>query len=181
MNITHRLQLPELMRHLNLPMTACECGVAEGYNSADLLRLGVEKLYMIDAWATLENATGDGTYDTLWHDKNYDAAMIRIIPFKEKAIVLRGRTLEMAAQIPDKSLGLVYLDAGHDYRSVLDDLYYYFPKLVHGGIMAGHDFFNYDGLKKAVVDFCRGRFDINVLPEDKEEDAGFYFIKKLVS
>lgn len=180
--ITHRSQLPDLMRDLGLPMIACECGCAEGYYSADLLRLGMQKLYMVDAWATLPEMVGDGGYPQSWHDKNFNDAMLRISPYVNWVKVLRGRTIEMASQIPEKTLGLVYLDAGHDYRSVLDDLRYYFPKLVDGGIMAGHDFLNEAyGVKRAVVDFCRSRFDINILHENKQEDAGFYFIKKMVS
>ena len=49
-------------------------------------------------------------------------------------------TIEAAELIPDNSLDYVYVDARHDYCSVLDDLKAYWPKVRDGGVMAGHDF-----------------------------------------
>lgn len=177
MGIKHRTQLPELLKHFNLPLTGIECGCAEGFNSKDLLANGLEKLYMVDAWEQLD-VVGDGANDNEWHSKNYNDAMERVLPFKDNVVVLRGMTTEMAKYIPDNSVGLVYLDAGHDYESVKSDLINYFPKLVEGGIMAGHDFINPAyGVKLAVEEFCQGKYSIHVIPENQDEDAGFYFVK----
>jgi cephalosporin hydroxylase len=103
--------------------------------------------------------------------------MNRVKHLKERVTVLRGLSVEMAAQIPDNSLGLVYLDAGHDYDSVMADLNAYYPKLVKGGIMAGHDYLNTAyGVKQAVTDFAaKHGFEVHLIPEHKDEDAGFLF------
>jgi predicted O-methyltransferase YrrM len=42
--------------------------------------------------------------------------------------------------ITDESLDWVYIDADHRYESVLNDLRLVYPKVKHGGIIAGHDF-----------------------------------------
>ena len=177
MEIKHRVQLPELLKHFELPLTGIECGCAEGFNAKDLLQNGIEKLFMVDAWERL-NVSGDGGNEQEWHDKNYNEAMERVSPFKDKVTVLRGLTTEMAREIPDNSVGFVYLDAGHDYNSVMNDLINYFPKLVEGGVMAGHDFINPAyGVKEAVEEFCKGKYTVHVIPENQDEDAGFWFQK----
>jgi hypothetical protein len=171
--IKHRSQLHEIC---NIKLPAVEVGCAEGYFSADLLYMGFVHLYMVDAWQTL-NVSGDGSSPQSWHDSNYEKAMNRVKTYRNLYKVLRGLSVEMAAQIPDNSLGLVYLDAGHDYDSVMADLNAYYPKLVKGGIMAGHDYLNTAyGVKKAVTEFAKKHgFEVHVIPEHKDEDAGFWF------
>lgn len=39
----------------------------------------------------------------------------------------------------DNSLDFVYIDAAHDYRSVVDDIDSWYPKVKVGGIVSGHD------------------------------------------
>lgn len=174
--INYRIQLPSLLKELGLPMTAVEVGCAEGYFSADLLANGIETLYMVDNWGTLSQA-GDAANNQAWHDKNYNAAMERIRPYGTKAIILRGLSVEMAKKIHDNSLGLVYIDCDHSYEGVKADINAFFPKLVKGAVMAFHDFENQSyGVKQAVQEFCNGRFEIHLLPENKTEDAGAFFI-----
>lgn len=175
-NVKHRSELYKVA-DTNLP--AVEVGCAEGYFSADLLRMGFTKLYMVDMWATIKTAKGDGASPQSWHDKNYQAAIKRVAKFGDKAVFLRGLSVEMAKFVPDNSVGLLYLDAGHDYDSVKEDLNAWYPKVVKGGIIAGHDYLNKSyGVKEAVHDFCRPKnIDVHLIPEHKDEDAGFYFVK----
>lgn len=178
MIINYRRDLPALMRELNLPMIGTEIGCAEGFNSADLLEAGLEKLYMIDIWKT-EKVEGDGSMDQEWHDKNYRSAMFRVKKFGDRAVILKGFSEAMSVKVPDNSLGLVYIDAGHSYPDVFMDLTIWLPKLIKGGICAGHDYLNQSyGVKRAVEDFTNGKYEVHLIPEDKDEDAGFWFLKK---
>lgn len=179
MVINYRREIPELMKHLSLPMIAVECGVAEGNFSFDLLELGIEKLYSIDAWQTL-NQTGDGAQPQSWHDKNYHTASFRLMKFKGKSVIIKGITSEVANQIEDNSCGLIYLDGDHSYEGVKKDVEVYWSKLVSGGILATHDWNdpNY-GTKKFFEEFAaENGLEIHYLPEDKGEDAGAYILKK---
>ena len=172
--ITHRHNLPKLLKDLNLPMTGAEIGVAEGYFANDLLTGGVTKLYMVDAWRTLDT-TGDGASPQSWHDKNYSDALARVAVHGDKSVILRGITWEMAYQVENNSLGFVYLDAGHSYECVMADLKAWVPKVVKGGIVAGHDFLNRSyGVERAVREFAKT--EIYTINENKTEDAGFLFI-----
>ena len=177
MTLKYRRDLPIFMKELGIPLIGAEIGCAEGFNAADLLRNGMEKLYMVDIWQQAD-VKGDGANNDEWHEKNYRAAMFRIEQWKDKAVVLKGFSADMVKNVPDESLGLVYLDAGHSYPDVYMDLLMWFPKLMKGGIMAGHDYLNKAyGVKEAVAEFVGDRFKVSVIPEDKDEDAGFWFRK----
>lgn len=173
--VKHRIDLVKLLKDLKLPLIGAELGCAEGYFSNDLLEQGLEKLYMVDAWQTLP-VKGDGGFPQDWHDGNFNAALKRVEKHGSKAVVLRGMTTEMAKGVEDNSLGLLYLDAGHDYVSVKNDLIAWFPKLIYGGVCAGHDYLNTAyGVRQAVNDFTGKK--VFVIEENKKEDAGFLFIK----
>lgn len=157
-----------------------ELGCAEGFFSADILRWpNVEKLYMVDAWATLANQTGDGTNPTEWHEKNLRAARTRIDFAIDKAVILRGITWEQAVNVPDESLDMLYLDACHTFYCVFKDLQTWISKVKPGGIVAGHDYLNRSyGVFDAVKQFTDGKYTVNTIKENKDEDAGFYFVNK---
>lgn len=179
LNLRYRRDLPLLMKELGLPMIAVECGVAEGYNSADLLSNGIEKLYMCDVWATIPGQKGDGGFDQEWHDMNYQKAIERVKKFGSKAIILKGYSEAMSLRVADNHLGLVYIDSDHSYEGVMLDIAVWWPKLVSGGLMAFHDHeMTQYGVKHAVQEFARSnKLPINLIPEDKREDAGAWIQK----
>ena len=57
-----------------------------------------------------------------------------------KVYLIRDASPAVAAHFPDAFFDFVYIDARHDYTSVLTDLCAFWPKVARGGIMAGHDF-----------------------------------------
>ncbi len=178
MNIQYRRQLVDLLRHLNLPLIGSELGVAEGNFSRDLLEAGIDKLFLVDVWNHLPKVKGDGNSPQAWHNQNYDQTKAKVKPYYDKVTFLRGRTVDMADKVEDESLSLLYIDADHSYQGVMNDLVTWVPKVVKGGVVALHDYENENyGVKEAVQEFCKGKYQIHLLPEDKKEDAGAYFIK----
>lgn len=168
----------DLNQIIDISLPAVEVGVAEGYFSQDMLAWGLPKLFMVDFWGTIQQA-GDASNPQSWHEKNLSDAMERVKKYGDKAVILRGFSVAMAEQVQDNSLGLVYIDCDHSYKGVMADINAWLPKLIEGGIMAFHDYENRAyGVKAAVQEFCNGKFKIQLLPEDKEEDAGAYFINK---
>jgi hypothetical protein len=178
MQIKYRRELVDLLRSLNLPLIGAEVGVAEANHSADLLRNGMDKLFLVDSWNHIPKIRGDGNNHQQWHEQNFAKARRQVKEFGDRAVILRGFSVDMASHVDDDSLSLVYLDADHSYNGVMTDLNTWFPKLKKGGVMAGHDFMSPEyGVKQAVEEFCKDRYEVHVIPEDKKEDAGFWFQK----
>jgi hypothetical protein len=175
--IKHRSELHLL---LNDPKTAkiAEVGVAEGRFSLEILNWGIDHLYLVDIWET-KNFFGDAASPQSWHDSNYNEAKERVSNFSNKVTFLKGLSSNMAKDIEEDSLDMVYLDACHTYEAVLEDLEVYLPKLKKGGIMAGHDFLNPTyGVNKAVYEFAeKNNYEINTIPEHSPENASFWFVK----
>jgi len=53
---------------------------------------------------------------------------------------LKMKSTEAADTFKDESLDWVYIDARHDYESVLEDMNAWWPKVKQGGLFSGHDY-----------------------------------------
>lgn len=58
----------------------------------------------------------------------------------------------------DEMFDFVFIDAGHDYESVKNDLESWYPKVKKGGIIAGHDI-HAPGVAKAVNEFFNANYN----------------------
>jgi hypothetical protein len=93
------------------------------------------------------------------HDDAFADAQRRLERFGDRAEFWRMPSLNAAPKIEDGALDFAYIDARHDYASVLEDLAAWFPKVRAGGIFAGHDYVNGQfpegefGVRSAVDEF----------------------------
>jgi hypothetical protein len=93
-------------------------------------------------------------------DRTADLVMacIAMAPYSDRCRIVRGRSLDIAAKCGVKwAPQFVYIDAEHDYESVKADIAAWWPFLMSGGILAGHD---YDkavlpGVVQAVDEFSK--------------------------
>jgi hypothetical protein len=180
MEIKHRTQFGELLRHYDMLGHAAEVGVAEGRFSEEIMSWGVTRLYLIDLWAHVPGHTAElGGWDDAKHNAMMQECIDRLKGQEDRYTILRGWTHEMASRIPDESLGFAYIDATHYYDFVMQDMDAYWPKLRKGGIMAGHDYLNPTlTVKPAADEFAEMvGAEIHTVPEDHPDDASFWFIK----
>lgn len=158
-----------------------ELGVAEGNFSRDMLNWpNVKKLYSVDLWGTINGQKGDGGYEQEWHNANYNNAVRLLQPFGERSEILRGLTHEMSRHIEDESLDLLYIDADHSYKGVMNDLIAWFPKVKKGGYVSCHDYLmGHYGVNQAVKEFTSQNkiFEVLTIEENKPDDAGCLFKK----
>ena len=50
----------------------------------------------------------------------------------------------------DESLDFVFIDGSHKYEDVVNDIKAWLPKVKKGGILSGHDYIDFDDVKRAV-------------------------------
>lgn len=145
---------------------AVEVGVQQGYFSQHILThwLG-RQLISIDPWC--EDPSGAyvdiANVPQRQHELYFRETVARLAPFGPRSAIWRMTSAEGADRLGDGTLDFVYIDARHDFASVMEDCRLWFPKVRPGGILAGHDYLDgvfpagVFGVKSAVDRFCSER------------------------
>jgi hypothetical protein len=157
-----RTEFPVLLNERRLLGCGVEIGVQLGEYSATILKYwrGMH-LISVDPWLSdaPENYIDIANVPQSQHEERYQATCQKLEPFGARSSIWRMTSLEAAPRIPDYSLDFVYIDARHDYASVMEDLIAWVPKVRPGGIVAGHDYLDgmlaagEFGVKRAVDEF----------------------------
>lgn len=119
-----------------------EIGVMKGELSKQILSAWAGKLFMIDAWRHIPglvdytNPDHNGQLDNMAH------TFMSVYDFGERACIIREMSVAAANLFADGSLDFVYIDAGHDKKSVLEDLQAWYLKVKKGGLLIGDDYFD---------------------------------------
>lgn len=119
-----------------------EVGVWRGDFSREILTrcTALQRYVMIDPWAHLSDWNKPYNTEQRRFDEIYAEAMQQTEFAASKREVLRGRTKDVAASIPDGSLDFVYIDGDHTLRGIAIDLIQLLPKVREGGLIGGDDF-----------------------------------------
>lgn len=146
------------IKHIPHPV-GVEVGVYRGYFSRHMLALHPRlMLWMVDAWHPMayEGKGDDAASDRSrriyqnYCDENYKAAIEAVRRFDGRFRVMRKFSIDAAAMFKNCEFDFVFVDAAHDEESVQEDVKAWLPKVKPGGIICGHDYGVYDGVKKAV-------------------------------
>ena len=68
---------------------------------------------------------------------------------------IKGVSWEVANKFEDESVDFVFIDAAHDYESVVKDINAWLPKIKNGGIISGHDLHIKPGVTEAVKELIQ--------------------------
>ncbi|WP_161956143.1 MULTISPECIES: class I SAM-dependent methyltransferase [Cyanobium] len=150
-----------------------ELGVAEGHFSESLLLSdNFSTLYSIDRW--LDH-----------HDENeYERAVERLSKFESRSRILRKTFNAALADLPDKSLDFIYIDAYAHKGDTAEIFKLWKRKLKIGSLVSGHDYCqrmwpsNYDSINDLTSYTDRGGImSVNGVISDNNEDVipSFYF------
>jgi len=166
-----RAELPALLVELGLTGAGVEVGVQEGAHAAHLLRNWPGVLFAVDPWRADEGADyvdiANVTQDE--QDRRHLVTVRNLFEWSKiaRCHVWRMAGADAASFFPMRSLDLVYLDARHDYASVIADLAAWTPLVKPSGILAGHDYLDGEitfegfdrptvfGVKRAVDEWAR--------------------------
>ena len=173
--LVNRLQFADLCTARGI-RRAVEVGTDRGLFAEPFLARWTigEILVCVDPW---------GPYDAMPFDRTPDlliAAQL-LAPFRSRVRLLRMTSLEAARQLPGlpyHSPGFVYLDGNHDHAAITEDLHAWWPLVVPGGILAGHDYTpECDGVRRAVDAFA-DRYQREVrLTRDLNESQSWWLEK----
>ena len=89
----------------------------------------------------------------------YQEFLENIEPIKDFIIAIKGDSRIIHNQFQNNSFDFIFIDGGHDYESVIEDIRGWYPKLKPGGIFGGHDI-DWPGVQKAVTEFFGNSFNI---------------------
>lgn len=139
-----------LIKKYNLTSGA-ELGVRRGEFTSSLLK-GNPNLNMIcvDVWANDPSMN-----ERHRHDQNYNAFLDNIKGLESRIRIIKKLTTIAAEDIPNSSLGFIFIDATHTYGAVKKDIELWAPKVIPGGIISGHDFhkeFDKGGVIRAITE-----------------------------
>jgi len=161
-SVVARSDFPELLNQLNLTNIGAEIGCQKGkFSDLILSKWKGKLLFSIDPW--MEDATGNykdiANVSQEQQEQNYQETKSLLSIYGNRSKILRKSSYHASLGIEDNCLDFVYIDARHDYKSVLEDVELWTPKVRVGGIIAGHDYMNLKSanlvieVKKAVDEY----------------------------
>lgn len=125
------------------------------------------KFDCVDCW---EYITIQYDIDKSKYKDLYSIFLKNIEPVKDIITPIKKISWEGAELYDDLSLDFVFIDAAHDYDSVVKDINAWLPKVKKGGVIAGHDYLNSpQGVKRAVDE---------IIPKITVSDGGCWIFEK---
>jgi predicted O-methyltransferase YrrM len=120
--------------------------------------------YCVDTWKGSEEHSSD---DLIIQDKLYESFLTNVSLAKDYITPVRLSSKEASQKFEDESLDFIFIDAGHSYEDVYEDLRCWFPKLKNGGFFAGHDYSAaWPGVIKAVQEWAiENKFIISLVEQ----------------
>ena len=107
-----------------------EVGVRRGWFSEWLLKNTEATIYSVDCWL-------DGPENRETH-KTIHESIDRLYPYGNRSIVIKAFSEQIVNDFKDETFGLIYIDALHSQAA--KDICDWWPKLIKGGCMSGHDY-----------------------------------------
>jgi predicted O-methyltransferase YrrM len=127
----------------------------------------IEKYYCIDPWEPYpkhyDREPRPEELTAEYWDKIY-RRVVGISNNHSEVEIIRKTSVDAAADVPDSSLDLVYIDAIHDYPNGIADIGAWIDKVKDGGFVTGHDYHaRFQGMIRAVDEFFG--MDIEILQD----------------
>jgi SAM-dependent methyltransferase len=93
--------------------------------------------YCVDIW----NVSPEREQEEPELKNLYDMFLENLKPVEAYYKPMKIPSVDAAKKFKDGSLDFVFIDAGHEYDAVKEDILAWFPKIKPGGILAGHDLY----------------------------------------
>jgi len=144
-----------------------EVGVYQGGSAKLICEAKKEKtLYLFDTFTGLPKLSDDDTHfgEKYWYENQFSNTSVdsikKLLDAYENVQIIKGEFPKSGEEITDKKFCFVHLDVDL-YKSTIDSLRFFFPKMISGGIILMHDYHS-DGIQKAFREF-KNENDIQVI------------------
>jgi hypothetical protein len=156
-----------------------EVGVFMGDFAAAVLARWKGRLWLVDPWVNIPGRNDSSNLSDDEFERVFKQVEQR---FAGQAEIVRMTSPSAASKFADNELGWVYIDGDHRQAAVEADLAAWWPKVVSGGVFAGHDYATAVGLESnyGVVPAVDGFFSKMGLNVGLTEDGfwkSWYLIK----
>ena len=155
----------------NLDGNVAELGVFQGEFAKKINEFFPNKtLYLFDTFEgfderDLRSETNDVKENGIGHlnDTSIEIVMSKML-YPKNVIIKKGWFPESAVGLDNEKFCFVNLDPDL-YEPILAGLEFFYPKMVKGGVILIHDYFNkgYPGVRQAVSEFCE-KYNLNSFP-----------------
>jgi len=124
-----------------IPAQMAEIGCAHGgFAKIVLNQWEGDRYWMIDPWKVQDVEVYKENQPTQEdYDKQFGECE-ELARNDDRVRIIRDTSVNASKLIPDGQLVCAYIDANHSYRSAMEDMDTWWPKVAAGGIMGGHDF-----------------------------------------
>lgn len=99
------------------------------------------ELLSIDPYGLVYNDIRSNRSEIEKHQAVYEKAK-RFLKGRN-AKIIRKTSVDAAQDVPNESLDFVYIDGSHEFDYVMTDIIIWGWKVKKGGILAGHDYYNF--------------------------------------
>lgn len=154
----------EIARNPKISKVA-EVGVWKGHSISYLVQEMIAagkkdiQLFAVDIWNEWEDLNGDPEQPYIYQIYNRVLEVTNTRPYIQD---IKCRSDLAAVNFEDKFFDFVYIDANHSYENVKKDILAWLPKVKVGGIIAGHDYYEGEGVKVVVDELIEAKILPNV-------------------
>lgn len=123
----------------------CELGISRGTNFYEMIKSKPKLAVAVDSWINDGVVSrNDSKYPQEALQKQYEEFVdnVKDNPFVK---VYREYTFDAVKHFADNYFDIVYVDADHSYKGVMQDLEDWYPKVKKGKFLLGDDYRHYQG------------------------------------
>ena len=173
LTVVSRDVLGDALNSCGLTGLGVEVGTLMGEYSDKLLRTWRGRcLFSVDRWES-RGVSGMGYTDIDEHHlARYFMTLSKLRLHGSRSVVVRMDSVNASKCFNDGALDFVYIDADHNYDSVVSDIECWASKVKQGGWLCGHDWFDGAvdgcGVTKAVKEYAEANDkEVNLTQEEK--------------